>query len=138
MSFIPAILLIGLIAVYVLWPLFKRTPERRQSLDKTQTLLDKKEYLQSELVNLQHDYALERMDKTTYELTLSRLQKELNQIIEQIENDLQMEYSDLKNRLYSQISTGEQQNKGLNCPGCGYFIRKSDKFCSQCGYKLKS
>jgi rubrerythrin len=101
------------------------------------TLLEQKAYLQSELKNLEHDYTLDRLDKASFESMQAELQKNLNHTIQQIEKMMGMKYSKLAENLRDQLR-GEVTNEAkLNyCPQCGQTFTRSDRYCSQCGFKL--
>ncbi len=131
-------ILIILISIYVTWPLFRPSYGKQLQYERMRTLLEQKEYLQSEQKNLEHDYRLDRLDKASFESMQAELQKNLDHTIQQIEKLMGMKFSKLEENLRDQLR-GEVANEvKLNyCPQCGQTFTRSDRYCSQCGFKLR-
>ncbi len=131
-------ILIILTSVYVTWPLFRPSYGKQLQYERMRTLLEQKEYLQSELMNLEHDYTLDRLDKSSFESMQAELQTNLAHTIQQIEKMMGMKYSklaeNLRDRLRGEITTEVKLNY---CPQCGQTFTRSDRYCSQCGFKLR-
>ncbi|MBD3385865.1 hypothetical protein GF407_13185 [candidate division KSB1 bacterium] len=138
MMFLFISILIVLISIYVTWPLFQPSYGKQLQYERMQILLEQKEYLQSEQKNLEHDYTLDRLDKASFESMQAELQANLDKTIQQIEKLMGMKYSKLEENLLDQLRGKVTNEVKLNyCPQCGQTFTRSDRYCSQCGFKLR-
>lgn len=121
---------VALAALY--WTLFIRERDIPEPIpvSPVQHLVDRKQAIYDNLRDLQFEYRLGKLSDEDYQQTKLTLQKELAQVLAEMEDIVKRVGA---RPLPAKSSIKQRKPSGTLCPHCGATFSQHLKFCGECG-----
>lgn len=124
------ILITVAIIFYILLPLFfKKRIKTRVSSDVSE-LTERKEILERDLSDLYFDYQMGKLTDDDFNSLQNDYSNEIDEIIDDSKNIIKSPRSHRKTEIVNKDTIEE-------CPKCGRENSVKNKYCANCGFKLK-
>src|SRR4030095_13374443 len=141
MIYLLCALLGGGVLAAICVPLFRReTTLESAILEETEwdLLLRKKEVLLGNLQDLDFEYKCGKLSETDYQQVRKEMTGEVAQVLDQIHGlEASLDLDALIRRELAARKAPGAKGTPLACPSCGVNNPSKNKFCAECGAKLK-
>ena len=155
MTTLLAVVVIAVVAAAVAYPLWRpgpqATPDPVGPAAVIAELEERKLMIYAGIRELGFDYRMDKLEEADYEEQAERLKVEAIGVVRQIEelrqqpprgsDELEAEIAAFRERLDDPAAGGgheEGASDGIFCTQCGAAAGHDDRFCSACGYKLRT
>lgn len=142
MIYLVCTFLAGAVLVAVCRPLFRKDVSLESAIiEETQwdLLQRKKEVILGNIQDLDFEYKCGKLSEEDYQKIRSEMKAEAALVLEEIDNiESSHDLDALIRREVSARKTKPQEAGGAACPSCGRKNPATNKFCAECGAKLKN
>ena len=156
MTILMAVLVVGVVAAVLAYPLFNPAPmattEHGGVADELAALEDRKQQIYSAIRDLGLDFHTDKLEEEDYEHEVERLKAQAVGVMKEID-DLQHHSPRGPESLEEEIARAREQRSDAGsdaagtvasaeakafCTQCGGAARSGDRFCSSCGSPLRT
>ena len=133
----------GFILAAVVRPLFRKDDSLESAIiEETEwdLLQRKKEVVLGNIQDLDFEYKCGKLSQEDYTHVRAEMSAEAAAVLRQIDDLEQSQDLDalIRREVKARRQNAAAELQSLTCPSCGVKNPKSNKFCSECGVKLKS